>query len=308
MSISNIFQRFRSHPHKRSENSAGVRSDSIKVRVFSFAMAAPKPFHQCIVENWAQMPASYQFSLVTDCPELWAPLIKGLKNVDLVSISMDEWFNRAEMAISTNGEPQVGPSFNEVYGGARNGWVACSLRPLLPKIISVGECDVWGWIDWDVFVNPVLLHEHLAHAEQTDLFMFPREGFMWEHFKLFKTGVDLLPIARRVMAEGTANATAPMCAMTSYAIGAAEYSYRRDGLAQEMIAVHWAYSDKMQAKNGVPVIQYRDGYMTDGAGHPLMFFVADTQVKDWSETDMNEYRETISTKGQFFFDFVPKLS
>lgn len=279
-----------------------------KVKIFSFAMASPKPFHRCIFENWAKMPSGYQFTLIVDCPELWAPLLTGLKNVDMVVLSMEEWFSAAERAMEPlPGENRTGPAFGEVYGLNRNGWVACSLRPLLPKIIPIGEFDMWGWIDWDVFVNPILLHEHLIHADQTDIFMFPRDGFMWEHFKLFRTSVDLLPIARRVMAEGSAHSASPMCAMTSYAIGAPEYSYRRDGLPQEMIAVHWAYSDKLNAKNGVPVQQYGDGYITDSGGCPLMFFVADTQVKDWGDAEIAAYRSAQSADGKYVFEFSPKL-
>ena len=131
---------------------------------------------------------------------------------------------------------------------------------------------------------------------------------MWEHFKLFRRGVNLLPIAKRVMAEGAANSSTPMCAMTSYTIGAAEYAYRRDGLPQEMIAAHWAYSDKMQAKNGVPVRRHADGYLSHANGCPLMFFVADTQVKDWSDADVDQDREKMAANGDGLFEFVPKLS
>jgi len=294
----------RFNPFRRSQ----VQALAVKARVFSFAMASPKPFHRSILENWAQLPESYQFYLVTDCPELWEPLIDGLKNISLVTMSMEEWFLAAERAIEPSRDEKLpGPTFAEVYGANRNGWVACSLRPLLPQIIPVESCEVWGWIDWDVFLNPPLLQQHLDHATETDIMLFPRDGMMWEHFKLFRRTVDLLPIAKRVMSEGSANSSSPMCAMTSYAIGALEYSYRRDGLPQQMIVAHWAYSDKLHVKNGVTVRQFTDGYLTDSEGCPVMFFVADTQVKDWSDEDVAEYKVNLTAAKSYTFEFVPKL-
>lgn len=274
-------------------------------RIFSFAMAQPKPFHRKILENWALMPEAFQFSLITDCPDLWQPLIRGLKNIDLVVISQDEWFRAAESAI---GRAESGHSFSEVYSeDNRNGWVACSLRPLLPQICEVGDYPIWGWIDWDVFVNPSMVENHVR-TSQADLIMFPPSGFMWEHFKLFRRDIDILPLVKKLVADGVANHTQPMCASLSYAVGATEYNYSRDSVPQEQIAVHWAYSDKLSAENGFSVVMDSKGHLKTESGSPVMFFVADTQVKDWTEGTVEDFERSMKSQGEYIFEFVPKLT
>lgn len=311
-------------------------SKDIRARIFSQCWAVPKPMHAQVIENWSQCGPGIRFSILTDHPDLWLPLTEGKANIDVVNSPLPDWFERAGIALGYPAGSQEYADFQQRRLTALNGWTACFMRPLLWSIYDLSAYDYWGWIDWDVLVDPVALQNHLR-KEKSDILLFPPHRrravdslrdiagrakafaglgshtpthsesnfFMWEHFKIFRKGVDLTPLFKRVMVDETAERHVPLCAMTCYALGGERFV--RDGLPQSRIAAHWHYSDKAGASNAQNVTQASNGELKSDSGINFLFFIADTQVKEWSQDQVSAYAEKRAAGDSFFFRHEPRL-
>ena len=217
-------------------------------------------------------------------------------NFRFIRTSVDDVFRRAYPFIGAHSDDDFEHRLADRFFRQKTGWTVCGLRPLLPQILGVDVYgDLWGWIDYDVMVSRDAFTKHVAAFADRDMLMVTREGFAWEQFKLFRGIVDLRTPFDKLLAAPAEQS--PMEARLSYDLRGLPLT--RDGLEQREIAVHWAYSDRSITANQFDVTEVGTEFF-DPVGRPVLFFVADTQVKQWTEAEVNAHRAA-ATKGEATF-------
>lgn len=275
--------------------------------LFVLGFGPPKPLHRLIVEHWKLQPSAH-FELVTDHPG-WRPLVGTATNVSIVETSVEDYFARAFDLLGCSTPDDFYGRYGVVFHQDRlpmNGWTACALRPLLGRIHAV-DSPWWGWLDYDVLFD----HAALAHAlgrPDIDGFYFPTQGPHWEQFKVFRSSSavdeDYLRIAGQ-HASRQAHPGRPLEADLLYHLRETG-RLRFDECDMGSIAVHWPWTNRQP----MPSIQTDVALGADmislahaPTGRPLIFFVADVQVKLFSEAQVDGVFEDLRTAGRHVFPF-----
>jgi hypothetical protein len=253
------------------------------LHLFCFAFGPPKPAHEIVLGNWALCYQHTTFHIITDHLSAWKATCQDARNLNFIHDTVPNIFNRAFSILNVDPEQTM----QNLFFNVMNGWTVCGLRPifalLYPDIVSPD--DMWGWIDWDVLVNPYMLDVHLKKYHDKNLLLMPTEDEAWEMLKVFR-GFDMFPIYKGIVnSEKQEMEKAPLEAVTVYHLRGIR-ELKADGVLQNQIAVHWHYIAGKPLVNVMDVVYHKDGRLENGSGYPLFFFVADTEVKQWSEEDV----------------------
>jgi hypothetical protein len=269
------------------------------IELFSIAFGPPKPMHGFVLSNWSRL-TSARFRLITDSPTEWRPLLG--ENTELIETSIDAYFRAAYPLLGVADDADF-ERMRAKFMGVKNGWSACGLRPLLPRLFGLREsARVWGWIDYDVLVNARELERHIARCKKQVLLCPPPGQVLWEQFKLFRRGLDITDLYRALVADDD-QGSAPMEARLVYALERLDRA-TRDRMDQRRLAVHWAYADhRWTLQNQVDVTMDASHRLFAPGGAELLAFIADTQVKQWDHKRVSELEHDLKNQGRTAFAY-----
>ena len=271
--------------------------------IYSLAFGAPKPMHRFIFDNWASADFAH-FRLFTDQAENWRKNIHpGISNIEIIDIQLLDWFRVFFPYFHVSSHVELIQKYPEFFHDDLTGWNACCLKPLFTQFDNTSTPAIWGWVDYDVLLNPSALKRHLIENDDKDLLMFPVGGGVWEQFKLFRSNVDVTDFCKRII-DAPRPDPAPLDVMVSYQIRG--LGSPMDDIAQNMVASHWKYSDCgdfPENKFGV-TIDDNMKLMSD-SGREILFFIADTETKYYTEGDVRIIIEQLNKKMNYKFEYVP---
>ncbi|WP_156026389.1 hypothetical protein [Xanthobacter sp. 91] len=271
--------------------------------IYSLAFGAPKPMHRFIFSNWASADFA-NFRLFTDQAENWREMIHpDTSNIEIIDTQLLDWFRAFFPYFHVSSHAELIEKYPDFFREQLTGWNACCLKPLFTRFDNTPTPAIWGWVDYDVLLNPSALERHLIENEDKDLLMFPEGGGVWEQFKLFRSNVDVTDLCQRII-DAPRPDPAPLDVMVSYQIRG--LGSPMDDIAQNMVASHWKYSDCGDfPENKFGVIIDNNMKLTSDDGREILFFIADTETKYYTENDVKKISEQLDKEMQYKFDYVP---
>ena len=270
---------------------------------YALAFGEPKPLHQLILDNWAQIDVA-NFVLISDNEEKWRALFRdGYKNIDIIPISLLDYFETFLPFYGVETVADLLERHSDVFAHGPTGWTAGCMRPLLHERFGAGKNPLfWGWIDWDVLLNPRKFRDHVSQNRNKQLLLFPQGSLVWEHVKLFSSHIDVVGLCKSII-EGERNDNTPIDVLLAYHIRGL---YKIDGVPQDAYGVHWAYSDKLDLKdNQFPVfLENKSHKLTNDQGREILIFIADTEVKTYSEAKTRDVYRQLEQEGSAIFEHI----
>ncbi|QGM98824.1 hypothetical protein [Methylocystis parvus] len=273
---------------------------SIECSVFALAFGEPRPFNAFILNSWKACPI-INFNLITDQPDLWkAACGDNSENISIIKMTLEEYFSLFLSNFSVENNEQLLSSYGDMLKGL-NGWTACCMRPFLREAFQARVTSrFWGWIDYDVILNPSAIIEHVHNNKDRDLLMFPK-GALWEQFKLFRCAVPIEDVARAIIKDRSYNG-GPLDAVFVYRL---PHLFHDDAIDQSNFIAHWHYTDSRDGftENKVDAIVDNHWDIRNSVDGRAMMFLADTELKLYDDNMVNSAVKSIVTSGQFTFEY-----
>lgn len=290
-------------------------SSAFSATVYALAFGRPKPSHSLVLESWARV-GSIKFVLITDRPSEWrAVQPKFARNIVILARTISAYFEAAFGHLGISDERDLLERFGWLFHGIEaldktaplTGWTACGLRPLLQELIPQEETCYWGWIDYDVLLNAAAVEAHLAEQRERReavMLMYPASGILWEQFKLFSWAFPAKEIYLEIVDRCRASGERPQSPLEAAFTYQVKGRYPDDGLRQDQIPVHWAYSDRIERlANQYSVYIDDDFRLTGRSGQDVMYFVADTEVRRFGVAQVKRIRSRLAKAGRYCFDY-----
>lgn len=260
--------------------------------VYVLCFGKPKPMHKVVVGNW-QKCRQIHFVCLTDCVDSWKQL-EG-ENLTFVNVTIEEFFKRASEVLDID----LNLYRHSHFFGVFNGWSACGLRHLLADMFPVfcRSVELWGFMDYDVLINCGKLDEHLERNQYLVLLLFPSCTCVWEHLKIHRKSIDMKQLW--IQAADWHDGHCPMEVALSYHLRSL---YPCGDIQQNEVVSHWKYSDDALSGFNRAVLLTSAQKLVDLKNNTdCMFFIADTEVKENGDCEVDEINVSMSQGDGFTF-------
>jgi Glycosyltransferase 61 len=305
--------------------------------IFSLVFGSPNPFHQIVLQSWKNFTRA-NFYLLTDKADEWREFIGDENcNLNILSISIEDFFANSFRFVGVRTEYDFMERFGSKFYHRFDSWTARGLRPLLHEMfihlfLSENQKDrfantdleikidnanteysiqlnnekylFWGWIDAEVIINQFALNKHIENNINNDLLLFPETILKWEHFKIVSVNYDLKNKYIKLLNE-TQNYNSPLDAQLIYAL---TNDYKLNNCDENCVCSHWSYSDAIE---NIPcqfdVTLYSNGKLVGKQGQDVIFFLADTEMRDISSDDVLRLKHLLINDGSIDFSHNLKI-
>jgi hypothetical protein len=268
--------------------------------VYVLAFGLPRPFHRILLQNWSYC-STLRFHLLTDQTEAWSRIMPSFTgNLRLVATTPEGLFRRSPSYFGCMDFEDFTRRFLSKFYNRIDGWTACGLRPLLDELFRLdSESPYWGWMDYDVLLNPDAVGSIMERRESAGLF-YPMDGPVWEHFKLFHRSLDLKShfddIKFAVDVENR-----PLEVQTAYFV---TDKIPLSRIPNRSIACHWKFYDRFRMINQYDVHVASSFAMKSETGFEVVYFIADTESRAYSDNAVSKIQALWSAGQTPVFRYV----
>ncbi len=276
---------------------------------FIVAIGIPRPMHKLLVKNW-ELVKNMDFVILTDNVAQWSSLLSHDSNIFLKKVTVDELFYKSSVYLGSDNVDDFMCKFGDRFFNRVDGWSVCGFRPLFRELFPefIKEHKYWGWMDWDVVINPLEITRVLK--TDSDILLLPLSFIAWEQFKLFNVGFDEIYYYKKFL-NTVSDFVAPMEAKLCYWIRDEKENFPKiTELKQEEVGPHWSWTNihyKNALVNQCDVNYYNDGKLMSEQNHELVFLIADTQVKKFNSEQTDIAMESLENYGTYRFEYVQEV-
>lgn len=295
------------------KNDFGTGNCHKRTLIFTLALGTPSCFHELVINTWKSVSDTIDIALITDEYNSWAEVTRkaNASNVFMIQERTDHLINSSLSLLGFRNATDMAEK--TLLPPPTTAYQCNQFRPLYPLIYRSHALGYkrWGWMDADVMLsNGLSLYLQQANS---NLILFPSQGAMWEHIKIFDVHPkQLLSVLKDKLAQRDDNR--PLDVMLVYHLAASHrrLEWRIDNFDDvRHLAVHWRYLDVHDSQNHYKkTVEYRSahGQLADVNGTELFAFIADTESKRMARHKCLSLIREVANHGSVLFPYYSAIA